>query len=107
MTKLDTISITLMMMAAVESNFLVLAMRPAGTSVCSSAGPPRINGITETPVSKPLKPSASRGKIRPDAMAIAVQSPRRCSDWFQLRYNSGWFEISIRHRASTTTFNNR
>ena len=54
-------SSTVMISAAVSSNLRVLRMRPIGRCVVS-AGSPLISGITATPVSKPLSPSASLGK---------------------------------------------
>ena len=60
-TKLETSNRTLMMSAAVASSLRVFRMRPRGRSAVASASAPAISGITETPVSKPLNPSASRG----------------------------------------------
>ena len=56
----------LMMTAAATRSFRVLATRPIGTSPVRglwlrSVGPPSISGMTETPVSKPLRPRASFG----------------------------------------------
>ena len=66
-TKLERISMPLMMTAAVSRSFVVLATRPIGTpparGLCSrSFSPPSISGMTVTPVSKPLRPKASFGK---------------------------------------------
>ena len=70
----DPINPVDMMSAAVSRSLRVLRMRPAGFAG-SSVASPRINGITATPVSNPLRPSASFGKIRKTTATSMSQSP--------------------------------
>jgi hypothetical protein len=62
-----------------------------------------MSGITDTPVSKPLSPSASLGKMMAEASARPVQSPAPVNCIRQLAINSGREAISIRHRPNTIT----
>ena len=73
---LERISMALMMRAAVIRSFLVLATRPIGAppdrGLCPrSVRPPSISGMTDTPVSKPLRPRASFGNTS-KAPAISI-----------------------------------
>jgi hypothetical protein len=60
-TTLLVTSRTLMIIAAAISSFFVLRIRPP-RCLCVSPGSPSMSGITATPVSKPERPSARRGK---------------------------------------------
>ena len=74
MVKLVMIRKTLMMIAAVVRSRRVLRMRPSGRRG-SSPGSPVTSGITETPVSKPERPRARRGKRRSAIPTIASGFP--------------------------------
>ena len=78
-TMLEPSSMHDMMIAAVASSFRVLRMRPAGRCG-SSSGSPFTSGITATPVSKPLSPSASFGKKSRQAVPTASHPRPACSD---------------------------
>ena len=81
-TKLEIISRTLMRMAAAASNLRVLAMRPGMPS-------PSTRGMTETPVSKPERPRARRGKISTAARTMSRGPPERNKSPFHLLISSG------------------
>jgi len=102
-TKLDASSITLMINAAAASSFRVAAILLRGTAASGSA-PPETNGMTETPVSNPLKPRASFGKMTAEASSKAVQSPCAVNPERQCDTSSGRRAISTRPRDSTTAF---
>ena len=90
--------------AADSRSFRVARMRPIGTAEASSPGSPSTNGMTDTPVSKPERPSASLGKMIADARRRAVQSPRACRPARQVWTRSGCRTISIRPRTRTMKF---
>jgi len=91
------------------SSLRVARMRPRGTVPAPkrSASPPSISGMTVTPVSKPLMPSASRGNVIPATIRIVVQSPRGATSPDHCDSNSGRRTISSAARATTTRFNAR
>ena len=93
--------------AAAPSSLRVAAITPSGSLRWRSSGTPSTSGMTETPVSNPLIPRASLGKIRAEATRTAVQSPPRDRAARQLARLSGWFQISTRPRASTIRFRSR
>ena len=75
----------LMMTAAVSRSFRVLATRPIGAPPVRglyprSVSPPSISGMTETPVSKPLRPRASFGNtstaLRDQQREVALRGER-------------------------------
>ena len=89
---------TLMIAAAVSSSFRVLATRPCGAPVrgwCPlSRSPPSMSGMTETPVSKPLSPSASFGNTRTAPAIISDGSPFAASAERQCATSAGCVMIS-------------
>ena len=96
-----------MISAAVTRSLRVLRIRPSGLSAVSSCGEPAISGITETPVSKPLNPSASLGNKIAAASVICRQSPcayRASRHWGN---KMGWDAISKSARRSTTALSSR
>ena len=95
-TKLETTSKTLIKMAAAASNLRVLAMRPGISS-------PSTRGITETPVSKPERPSARRGNTSTAARTISRGPPDMNKSPFHLAISSGWAITSETARPSMTT----
>ena len=98
---------TLMVRAAVSSNFLAPAMRPVGR-FSVSPGLDRICGMTATPVSNPERPKANLGKTR-SAMAIIIHgllcSAVRLSH--QWSTGAGFWIRETNAVAITTTFSAR
>jgi hypothetical protein len=70
-TKLDSKSIKLMMIAAAIMSFLVARILPNGSRPVSASSL-ATSGITDTPVSNPLSPKASFGKISAEAIKMAI-----------------------------------
>ena len=98
---------TLMISAADVSNFFVLRIRPSGFRSVSP-GSPLTSGMTATPVSKPDRPRASRGKTRSATATIimglpyCLKSPSR-----QFPSTLGFARTCCRLTATTTAFNAR
>ena len=63
-----------MISAAAVSSFLAFRIRPVGSSSVSS-GSPFTSGMTETPVSKPERPSASFGNSNMATSTIDMKLP--------------------------------
>jgi len=106
-TKLENTSITLMIDAAVASNFCVFRMRRCGAWGGRFSASPATSGITETPVSKPLRPNASLGKTKAPTTASEAQSPRNAKLACQWSNRCGCCRISQNARMRTTRFNAR
>ncbi len=107
-----------MMPAAVASSIRVWRMRPWGFSGVSS-GSPLISGITATPVSKPLRPSANLGNSN-TLMATIASGPcpetgGACSKYqfpsmtfvYQVVNRCGWATRYTRPLPMTNRFSSR